>query len=146
MSALTKGELTRKVFCRNDPICKTTCGRCRVKAHRTWTISNNITGEEFEAALEAIPVHTRLTWGRIGRYVHEALRRRNSSYEGDTKLCIRMSQADLEMAKANAERAGLTLQEYGFAALAIAEPRVVAETWEKAFPKAKSARKHVTST
>ena len=133
----TSRKIWRDLFCTSDPVCAATCGRCRTKATRARRFHESITDEEFYASLDHFAGKGEgPRYGAIRRYVHETLRRRNEPYHGDTKLCVRMSQADLEMAKANAEQAGLTLQDYAFAALAIVKPSVVAETWKRAFSKA----------
>ena len=122
----------RALNCDQTPICARTCGKCRTKAHRTAEFHGSITKEEFEA-LKAhfIEIGKPMTRGAVRRYLHETLRRRNVSYEGDTKLCVRMSREALEDIKAEAAKAGLSLQEFGVIALAIADPEMVSAVARK---------------
>lgn len=122
----------RELNCDQTPICERTCGKCRTKAHRTSEYHRSITNEEFEAVkAHFIEIGKPMTRGAAQRYVHETLRRRNVSYEGDTKLCVRMSREDLEEIKAEVAKAGLSLQEFGLIALAIADPKMVSAVARK---------------
>ena len=132
-TARQKQAWVRAFKCDKNPICTRTCGKCRVLWHRTATFHRSITDEEFEAVkAHFIEIRKPITQGAARRYVHETLRRRNAPYEGDTKLCIRMSREDLEDIKTEATAVSMTVQDFAYAALAMVDTEQLVEVVQKA--------------
>ena len=81
--------------------CRARCGRCRVKLHRIHKTHDDITDEEFEAAVQwSRDTQTDLTQTSLNRYVHETLRRRNAPFEPeDNRGTVRVYGADMPRLK-----------------------------------------------
>ena len=119
--------LKRAIVCEREETCSATCGRCRTRWARKMAFHESITDDEFEACMtyfrcrtDEAPHYGRPHYGSMRRYVHDVLRRRNEPYRGDTRLCIRMNDEELDALRREADGAGMTLQQYGRAMHALA--------------------------
>ena len=121
-------------LCRKQPECPAACGACRAEMFRIRRAHEGITHDEYMAYRgHCLETTTPMTRGGMRCYVHETLRRHNEPYEGDSsKLTVRMTREDIEATKAEAKAVGLSLQQFAFAALAIADPHAVADAWRSA--------------
>ncbi len=118
----------RALMCQKPVICERMCGKCRTKWSRVRKLHLSITDEEFQACKTHFrEIGVPMTHARMRRYVHETLRRRNAPYEGETKICVRMSSEELAEVRRDAEKVGLSMQDFAFAALALADAEHIAD-------------------